>query len=318
MDMDSMIKEHYDTEKLEKAFRENDPKAMPEGIFRVTAGSGGDSVLVTKYDKTLLFDTGMAYCGEKLVENIKDVLGDRGLDYVILSHTHYDHVGALPYVIKAFPEATVMGSAHGQYVLTRPGALKMMLQLGRNAEKMFGEPGQDKCIVDGMKIDKVLAEGEKVDLGGGAIQAFEAKGHTDCSMMYMLEPDHILFASESTGVVVDWDVNEVSILKSVDDSMRTLAKCRELRPERVIVPHYGITAPEYTDAMWDIFEWSAKDQVGFIGGLVDKGYGYDKCLEEFENEYWSDRRQKQQPRAAFHENAMNIVRVYMRYFGAEV
>lgn len=327
MDIDAMIKEHYDIEKLKRAFRENDPKAMPEGIFRVTAGKGGDSFLVTKYEKTFLFDTGMSYCGDKLVRNIREAIGGRALDYVVLSHTHYDHVGALPYVRKAFPEAKVMGSAYGQYVMTRPGALKMMLKLGRNAEEMFGEPGQDKCTVEGMKIDEALADGETIDLGleygkpdgeAGMITAYEAKGHTDCSMMYMLRPDDLLFASESTGVVVDWDINEVVILKSVEDSMKSLAKGRELHPERIIVPHFGITPMEYRDAFWDIYEWSAKDQVGFIGGLIDKGYGYDKCLEEFEEEYWSDRRQKQQPRKAFHENAVNIVRVYMRYFGAEV
>ena len=35
--------------------------------------------------KTALMDCGMAYCGEALAENIKQKLGERPLDYVILS-----------------------------------------------------------------------------------------------------------------------------------------------------------------------------------------------------------------------------------------
>ncbi|MEG0157720.1 MAG: hypothetical protein RR661_08725, partial [Anaerovoracaceae bacterium] len=36
---------------------------FPEGIVRVTAGFGGESLLILGEEKTALYDCGMAYCG---------------------------------------------------------------------------------------------------------------------------------------------------------------------------------------------------------------------------------------------------------------
>jgi len=318
MDIDGLIRNRYDSEKLEKAFLNNDRTALPGGFFRVTAGTGGESYLITAYEKTVLYDTGMAYCGDRLTENIKKILDGRKLDIVVLSHTHYDHVGALPFVRRAFPEITVCGSAYGQYIFTRPGAIKMMMQLSRKAEVMFGEEGQNKCFSEGLAIDRALTDGEKIDLGTdesgqnrGSLKAIECKGHTDCSMAYMIEPDSVMFASESTGVPVGWDANEIAILKGYDESMKSAEKCRKLHPEHIIAPHYGPVPAEYRDAYWDVFCWNAEDQKEFVSGLLERGMGYEEIMKEFEKRYWSDRRMKSQPKEAFLENAKNIVKMYI-------
>lgn len=52
---------------------------------------------------TVLFDPGMAWYGEKTVEKIKEIIGDRPIDAVFLTHSHYDHVGALPVIKKYWP-----------------------------------------------------------------------------------------------------------------------------------------------------------------------------------------------------------------------
>ena len=86
---------------------------FPADVYRVTAGFGGEALLIVGSEKTGLLDCGMAYCGEKMVEKLARRLAENGrekLDYIILSHSHYDHMGALPYVRRRFPEAMVCGS----------------------------------------------------------------------------------------------------------------------------------------------------------------------------------------------------------------
>lgn len=54
-------------------------------------------MLVFGSEKTALMDCGMAYCGDKFVSNIKKALAEKGrksVDYIFLSHSPYDHVGA--------------------------------------------------------------------------------------------------------------------------------------------------------------------------------------------------------------------------------
>ena len=72
--------------------------AFPEGIRRVTAGRGGEAILILGEERTALLDCGMAYCGSRMVENLRRELDGRKLDYVLLSHSHKEHNGELPYV----------------------------------------------------------------------------------------------------------------------------------------------------------------------------------------------------------------------------
>jgi len=51
---------------------------------------------------------------EDLLENIKAVIGDRELDHIIVNHGEPDHSGALPEVVKAYPNAKLYGTAQAQ------------------------------------------------------------------------------------------------------------------------------------------------------------------------------------------------------------
>ena len=57
---------------------------------------------------SILFDTSFAFNGYKMADKVKELLGERKLDYIFLSHSHYDHVVGTPYVLKYYPEATVV------------------------------------------------------------------------------------------------------------------------------------------------------------------------------------------------------------------
>ena len=52
----------------------------------------GDSAFLLDDGKTaILYDTGFAFTGPALAVNVKKVLGERSLDYIFLTHSHYDH-----------------------------------------------------------------------------------------------------------------------------------------------------------------------------------------------------------------------------------
>ena len=48
--------------------------AFPADIYRMTAGHGGESFLITGSEKNALYDCGMAYCGDKTADNIVTAL----------------------------------------------------------------------------------------------------------------------------------------------------------------------------------------------------------------------------------------------------
>ena len=143
----------------------------------------------------------MAWCSDRLIENIHKVLDgeNRTVDYVFMSHTHYDHIGALPYILDEWPHAKVCGSKKVAEVFASSGARNTMVSLGQAAAEQFGSDVEIKA--DNLRIGVILKDGDTINLGKETITAYETKGHTDCSMSYLLEPEKILLASESTGVI---------------------------------------------------------------------------------------------------------------------
>ena len=149
-------------------------------------------------------DCGMAYCGDTLVENIRRELGERPLDYVILSHTHYDHIGGLPYLRKAWPELISFGAEYGKKVLEKESALKQIEIMSKSAWKLYAEQSEKldrpAVLMEGLLIDRVVCEKDIISIGDKEIEIYETPGHTNCSLTFLLKPDGILFPSETVGV----------------------------------------------------------------------------------------------------------------------
>ncbi len=201
MKYDRLEKYIFEEGTLQEAFGENyDRFRFPGNIDRVTAGQGGEALLISGSEKKVLIDCGMAYCGEQMAANVAHLTNR--LDYVLLSHSHYDHIGALPYIRERFPEVVVCGSAKCASIIIRESARELMVQLGEEARDLYMPGSETEIRVDGLNIDRVLADGDFIELGDGqTITAYETFGHTDCSLSYFLEPERVLFASESTGIL---------------------------------------------------------------------------------------------------------------------
>ena len=69
----------------------------PITVTDVRVVSGDCAFLLDNGTTSVLYDTGFAFNGYAIAENIKKVLGSRKLDYILLTHSHYDHVLAADY-----------------------------------------------------------------------------------------------------------------------------------------------------------------------------------------------------------------------------
>ncbi len=296
-----------------KNYPNHDRNDYPEPLVRVTAGMGGEAVLILGSEKTGLYDCGMACFGDKLVHNIKSVLKkeNRTLDYVFMSHTHYDHIGALPYIIEEWPDVKVCGSEKAVKVFESQGAKDTMVRLGNKAKDIYSCKDIE-IHADNLRVDIVLKEGDQISLGKEKIVAYETKGHTDCSMSYMLLPQKILFTSESTGVNVSPDFMYPSILKSYDAAIESAKKLKKLDINYIVAIHYGVLPPNANSSFFDKFMEAASYEKNLIEKCIKSGYSVEETLEEHKKVYWTEERSKNHPYDSYKLNTEITIKLLMR------
>jgi len=72
-------------------------------------GTSYNAYLVKGSEKTALIDTVDPTMANKLINNLSR-LGVKNIDYVIANHAEQDHSGALPQILKSYPNATVVAT----------------------------------------------------------------------------------------------------------------------------------------------------------------------------------------------------------------
>ncbi|MDO4746226.1 MAG: MBL fold metallo-hydrolase [Bacillota bacterium] len=288
---------------------------FPIDAHRVTSGSGGETILVFGSEKTLLYDCGMAYCGNHTVENIKKKLEEKGrdtLDYVILSHSHYDHMGALPYIRRAFPDAKVHASEKAARIFEKPSAKELMKELGTSARDLFMPGSTEEILVDGIAVDVVLKDGDIIDLGDIKVKAMETKGHTDCSMSYAFEPAKLLFASESTGLLEGKDYVHTPFLKDCNDAIASRVKCMEYEPEYISLPHFGMLPKGFNNKYWEMLAREIEVKKAFIKKMKNEGLDDEAMLDRYCDKYWDPDMEEVQPKDAFIINSKAIIKAFLK------
>ena len=300
-----------------------DRRSFPEWIVDVTPESeSADGLLIVGSERTALYDGGMAFRAHDTINHINDALKGRPLDYVLVSHSHYDHVGVLPYVLNAHPEAQVIGSAYARHVFGRPGALREMARLGRVALEAGGASATnplkaDEISAEGLRVDVIASDGDRFDLGNRNVMCLETKGHTDCGLSFAIEPDRVLIPSESTGECAGPGSNVTAILKSYQDAMASAQKCRAYGARQVISPHLGITPEWYAEQYFDDFEQAARDERAYMMGLFERGLNFDEMLADAVENVWPSARGIGQNWDGFVANFTAMTNVYEREFEHE-
>ena len=142
-----------------------------------------------------------------------------GVQYVILTHYHADHV----YGAYLFPQADVMAHVHCRTLLAQVGTPAL-------EEAKIEVPELEQVVL--RSPDITFKDGEiGVRLGGRMIRLIHTPGHTQDSVMVYVEDDRVLFAADTVMPVpsiVDGDM---------DTLRKSLRKVTELPVENMVQGH---------------------------------------------------------------------------------
>ena len=124
--------------------------------MRVTPG---DSAFLIDDGKTaILYDSGFAFTGYAVADKIKAYLGSRELDYIFLTHSHYDHALGSVYALKYWPGAKVVAGEYAVKIFSKPTAKALMRELDRKFANK-NAVGEYEDLIDNLRVDIPVCDG---------------------------------------------------------------------------------------------------------------------------------------------------------------
>ena len=152
--------------------------ALFENLFPISRGVSYNSYLIQD-EKTVLMDTVDSSASQQFLENVAYALKGRSLDYLIVQHMEPDHCGTIVDIMKAYPQAKVVGSVK---------ALQMIGQF------------YDVSGFDAEERMMAVKEGDTLSTGAHTLHFVMAPMvHWPEVMVTYDEKDKVLFAADAFG-----------------------------------------------------------------------------------------------------------------------
>lgn len=144
-----------------------------EGLWPLPLGVSYNSYLITD-EKIALIDTIDQCHADLYLDKIKNVIGERPIDYLIINHMEPDHSAAIRYIRRHYPEIEIVGNNK---------TLSMI-------DGFYGREGKYKEIKDG----------DSLSLGNKQLKFYMTPMvHWPETMMTYCETDRLLFSGDAFG-----------------------------------------------------------------------------------------------------------------------
>lgn len=262
----------------------------------------GDCAFLIDDGKTaVLYDTGFGFTGEGIAKKIRAILGERKLDDILLTHSHYDHVLGAPYILQYYPEARVIAGEYVQKIFERPTARAKMRELDRSAAQKEGAADYEDRV-DELKVDVAVADGDVVHCGDMAFRVIALPGHTKCSIGFYLEENGLLLGVETLGVYFGRGSYLPNYLVGYQMTLDSYHKARELNPRQMLIPHYGVVDHEEAMDFLEGSERCAVETAMRIRDILSSGGSKQDAFDYFKEAYYTERIRPAYPIEAFKLN----------------
>ena len=254
-------------------------------VTDVRAIPGDSAFLLDDGVTAILYDSGFGFTGDTVAENICKALGARKLDYIFLTHSHYDHALGAACVCVRYPDVKVVAGEYAAAVFARPSARERMREMDRKFARRCGVP-EYKDRVDQLRVDIPVKDGDVIHTKTLDFVTVALPGHTKCSIGFYLPAEKLLLSSETLGVYDGGEMVVPSYLVGYEMTLSSIARVENLEIERLLLPHYGLLDREKTKFYLSNCRKSAVETAEAIKGVFERGGTHADAVRYFREKYY--------------------------------
>lgn len=260
---------------------------------------------------SVLCDSGFAFTGEDVAKNIRSVLGERNLDYIFLTHSHYDHALGAIYVRKHYPNAKIIATEYAANIFQKPSARQVMRDLDKKFSLICGVQDYEDMI-DELSVDVSVSDGDIINAGDMTFEVVSLPGHTKCSVGYYLKEEKLLLSSETLGIFDGKETILPSYLVGYQMTLDSIRKIKSFDIKNILLSHQGLLDEKDTAFFLDNIEKSAVETAKELSDILSSGKTAEDAMLYVKEKYYKGGIKDIYPIDAFNLNTSIMVRLIER------
>ncbi len=280
-------------------------------ITDVRAVPGDSAFLIDDGETAILYDSGFAFTGFQVADNIQRVLGERNLNYIFLTHSHYDHALGSVYAKEYWPETKVVAGEYAVKIFDKPSAKAVMRDLDHKFAQTCGVEKYDD-LIDKLSVDISVKEGDVIHAGAMDFTVVNLPGHTRCSIGFYLKEKELLLSSETLGVFDGDKIIVPSYLVGYQMTLDSIAKARSLPIKNILLPHLGLMDEEKTRFYLEHAEESSKNTAEGILAILDAGGSEEDAMQYMKDRFYHGYIQSIYPIDAMELNTSIMIKLLLK------
>jgi glyoxylase-like metal-dependent hydrolase (beta-lactamase superfamily II) len=200
---------------------------------------------------SIIISGGLSYIVPDLLHQFKEFgIEEEKITKLLILHSHFDHVGIVPFFKRRHPAIEVFASERAWEILQMEKAIKTINEFSRNIAKRIGKEEIYSQYDLEWRHDvsgKTVYEADRIDLGGLEISIFETPGHSSCCIAAYVKELKALFPSDGGGIPFN-EAIIVSANSNYTKYQESLERLKSLDVETFCADHYGyLTGEEARD-----------------------------------------------------------------------
>jgi 2-aminobenzoylacetyl-CoA thioesterase len=176
------------------------------------------------------------------------------LRYLVISHAHHDHCGAVPYLVQRYPWLNVIASDYAAHLLNKEHPVRLMRDLNHQTMASLHQPEQHSGIslrFEPIPVAIRAGDGDQLELGGGlTLQFYLTPGHSRCSLTTYIPELGALFPADAVPIPEN-DDDKLIVTANHDyvEYLHSLEKLMPLKIRWVGYEHGGVLAGEAAETI---------------------------------------------------------------------
>jgi glyoxylase-like metal-dependent hydrolase (beta-lactamase superfamily II) len=196
----------------------------------------------------MLIEGGTGATFSIMVDQIKTLgIDPETIKYIALTHTHPDHIGAVPHFQLHWPHIKLLASPIGSRILKKTELFREFELTDLGIAQLMKAKSEIESLPEPVKtyafnVDSIIKEGDRIDLGEGvAWTVYETPGHSPCHISLFEEKEAILALGDSTGFCVpEKDSIWPNYFESLEKYCDSIRKLSTLNARLAALSHNGV------------------------------------------------------------------------------